>query len=161
MVLGTSCVRRNLLDSQVNVFLDAKSKASSFTEIPAKELILLYLQSALQELCGFLSTYSNIARNLFIASNPKRTHSVPCCNAKISCECPVDIQSTFYYSSVLVFLTCWVAESVKNHQVLQKGTLSHPTHLWKRQESDHWAAPTPATDKLQEIRKHWTPIPLH
>ncbi len=101
--LQSTEVRRNSLDSQVNVFLDTKSKASSFTEIPAKELILLYLQSTLQELCGFLSTHCNIARNLFIASNPKRPHSVPCCNAEISCECPVDIQSTFYYSSVFVF----------------------------------------------------------
>ena len=36
---------RIILDAQINVFLDTKSKVSSFTEVPTTQLVFLHLKN--------------------------------------------------------------------------------------------------------------------
>merc|ERR1712111_189777 len=65
-----------ILDSQIYVFLDAKSKVASVTEIALSQFILLHLQSTLQDFFSFSSSNGAMASNFFITLNTKRTHSV-------------------------------------------------------------------------------------
>lgn len=69
----------NILDSQINVFLDAKTKASRLAEVPPKQLVFLNFQTTLQELHRLLTSNSDIARNLLIMPNTKRPIGVSSC----------------------------------------------------------------------------------
>lgn len=69
----------NILDSKINMLLDAKTKTSSITKIPPQQFIFLHFQSTLQKLHGLLPSNSHIASNLLITSNPKGSNSVSCC----------------------------------------------------------------------------------
>jgi hypothetical protein len=69
-----------LLDAKINVLLDTKSKATSVTEVPPQQLVLLHLLATLQQLHCLLTPHRHIACDLLIAPDPKRPHSVPCCN---------------------------------------------------------------------------------
>ena len=69
----------SLLDSQINVLLNTKPKTSSITKVPSQQLIFLHLQTALQKLHCLLTPNSDIACNLFVTSDTKGPHSVPCC----------------------------------------------------------------------------------
>ena len=69
----------NLLDSQIDMLLNAKAKATSITEVPSEKFIFLHLQTTLQKLHCLVTSDSDIACNLLISSNPKGTNRVPCC----------------------------------------------------------------------------------
>jgi len=71
---------RKLLDSQINVLLNAEAKAASVAEVPPQKLVLLHLQTTFQKLHRLVTPHRHIARDLLVSSNPKGTHSVPCCN---------------------------------------------------------------------------------
>ncbi|KAJ0927550.1 hypothetical protein HanRHA438_Chr04g0184131 [Helianthus annuus] len=69
----------NLLDTEINVLLNTKTKAASVTEVASQKLVFLNLQATFQELHCLVTPNSDIARNLFVTPNAKRSHSVPCC----------------------------------------------------------------------------------
>lgn len=69
-----------LLDAEINVLLNTKTKAASFTEIPPEQLILLHLQSTLQQLHGLLTPHCHVASDLLITPDTKRPHGVPSCD---------------------------------------------------------------------------------
>lgn len=73
---------KSLLDSKINVLLNTKTKATSVTKVSPQELVLLNFQPTLQELHCFLTSDSDIACNLFITPDSKRSHSVSCCQTE-------------------------------------------------------------------------------
>lgn len=66
----------NLLDSKINVLLNTKAKASSVTEVPSQQLVLLNLQPTFQKLHRLLTSNGDIASNLLITPDSKRSYSV-------------------------------------------------------------------------------------
>jgi len=73
---------RKLLDSQINVLLNAEAEAASVAEVSPEQLVLLHLQTTFQKLHGLVTSHRYIAGDLLVSSNPKGTHSVPCCNGQ-------------------------------------------------------------------------------
>jgi len=69
----------NLLDSQINMLMNTKAKATSITKVPFEKFIFLHLQTTLQKLHRLVTSDSDIACNLLISSNPKGTNSVAFC----------------------------------------------------------------------------------
>jgi hypothetical protein len=69
-----------LLDAKINVLLDTKSKAASLTEIPPQQLVLIHLQATQS---SFSPRTCQIARDLLITPDPKRSDTVPCCNVTL------------------------------------------------------------------------------
>jgi hypothetical protein len=55
-----------LLDAKINVLLDTKSKATSVTEVPPQQLVLLHLQATLQQLHCLLTPHRHIACDLTV-----------------------------------------------------------------------------------------------
>lgn len=77
-----SFIMRRLLDSQINVLLNAEAEAASVAEVFPQELVLLDLQTTFQKLHRLVTPHGHIACDLLVSSNPKGTHSVPCCNTQ-------------------------------------------------------------------------------
>ena len=115
----------DLLDSEINVLLDTETEASRFTEIAAQQLVLLNLQSTLQELHGFLTTDSHVAGNLLITPDTEGTDSVPCCKTQ---------NQTSHYSPLITI-------SVTNKSPKITFSIGLPqtynTHPWKTQGTGH------------------------
>lgn len=72
-------IRVLLLDSLINVLLNAKSQAADVAEVPPEQFILLHLQATLQKLHRLVPSHCHMTRDLLVPPNPKRTHSVPSC----------------------------------------------------------------------------------
>ena len=71
-----------LLHAKINVLLNTKPKATSVTEVPPQELVLLHLQPTLEKLHCLLTPDRHIAGNLLITTNAERPDSVPRCKIK-------------------------------------------------------------------------------
>lgn len=67
---------RIIFNTQVNMFVDAKSKISGVGEIAAEEFVLLDLEACLQELHCLLPTNSYMAGDLFITADRPPSDSV-------------------------------------------------------------------------------------
>ena len=67
---------RIVLDAQVDVLLDAKSKVSVLREVRCLQLILANLESLLEDLGGLLSTDGDVNGDLLIASDGEGANSV-------------------------------------------------------------------------------------
>lgn len=67
---------RVVLDSQVNVLCDTETKVASLGEVPSSQLVLLDLESSLEDLLCLGSSDSDVASNLFVTSDTEASESV-------------------------------------------------------------------------------------
>merc|ERR1711976_170891 len=65
-----------VLDAQVNVLLDSKTKVASVREVVAPKLVLTHLKTPVQDLLGLGSSHSAVHRDLLISADSKGTHGV-------------------------------------------------------------------------------------
>ena len=72
-------VNSSLLDSKIDMLLYTKTKTASIAEVSPQQLVLLHLQSTLQELHRLVTPDRDITSNLFVTPDPKGPHSVSCC----------------------------------------------------------------------------------
>ena len=78
---------RVVLDTQINVLTNTKSKVTSIREVPLSQLVFLDSETTLENFLRLGTTDSDVNGNLFITTNTKRTDSVAsltCTSAKIS-----------------------------------------------------------------------------
>ena len=61
---------RVILDAQIDMLGDTKTKVSSLREVPLLEFVLLDLQPTLQNLLGFRPTDSDVHSNLLVSIYP-------------------------------------------------------------------------------------------
>lgn len=67
---------RVISGTQIDVFLDTKTKVASFRKVPSSQLVLLNLQPTLKDLLCLWSTDGNVDGNLFVTTNTKSSDSV-------------------------------------------------------------------------------------
>ena len=65
-----------ILDSQINVFLDAESKTAGIGEVYFLKLSILDLEAPLQNFIGFFSSYGNVHGHLFVSLDAETPDSV-------------------------------------------------------------------------------------
>ena len=65
-----------VLEAKVNVLFDAKSKVSSLAEVLPLELVLLNLESTLDDLHGLFSADGDVAGNLFVTADAEGADGV-------------------------------------------------------------------------------------
>lgn len=70
---------RAVLDTKVDVLLDAESEAPSVAEVPPEQLVLLDLEAALKQLHGLLAPHRDVAGDLLVTPDAERPHRVPRC----------------------------------------------------------------------------------
>lgn len=62
---------KSLLDSEIDVLLNAEAEAAGVTEIPSQELVLLDLQAALEELHCLVAPHSDVTGDLLVTPDPE------------------------------------------------------------------------------------------
>lgn len=67
---------RIVLDAQVNVLRDTKTKVTSLREVPLPQLILLDLETSLKDLLSLRAADSNMDSNLFVSSDTEGSDGV-------------------------------------------------------------------------------------
>lgn len=65
-----------VLDTKVNVLLDTETEVTGLGEVPPPQLVLLNLQSSLQNLLRLGTSDSNVGGNLFVPSDLERSDGV-------------------------------------------------------------------------------------
>lgn len=68
-----------ILESKIDVLLDAKAKVPCCAEVLLAQFILLHLEPTLKDLLGLLASHCDVAGDLLVTSNAKGTHSEACC----------------------------------------------------------------------------------
>jgi hypothetical protein len=68
--------RRIVLDTQIDVFADTEAEVASLREVALAELILLYLQSTLQDLLSLRSADGNVNSDLLVTTDTEGTDGV-------------------------------------------------------------------------------------
>ena len=68
---------RVVLETQINVFINSKAKVASGAEVPLLQLVLLDLESTLEDVQRTIAAHCHVAGNLFVTPNAKPTESVP------------------------------------------------------------------------------------
>jgi len=66
-----------VLDSEVDVLVDAEAEVARVTEVPLKELVLLHLEATLEDLQSLLPADGHVDGDLLITTDAKGTESVP------------------------------------------------------------------------------------
>jgi hypothetical protein len=70
--------RRIILDPKINVFADPETKVARLREIPFPQLVLLDLQSSLQDLLRLGAPHGDVDGDLFVAADTERSDGVAC-----------------------------------------------------------------------------------
>ena len=65
-----------VLDTKINVFLDAKAKVASVTEVVLPQLVFPDFESSFENLLCLGSSYCAVHSNLFVTSDTEGTHGV-------------------------------------------------------------------------------------
>jgi len=65
-----------VLDTKINVFADTETEVASLREVALAKLILLDLQSTLQDFLSFWSTDSDVHSNLLVTTDTEGTDGV-------------------------------------------------------------------------------------
>merc|ERR1712113_90549 len=68
--------RRVVLDTQVDVLVDTETEVAGLGEVALAELVLLDLETALEDLLGLGATDGNVDGNLFVPSDTESTDGV-------------------------------------------------------------------------------------
>lgn len=68
--------RRVVLDTEIDVLGDTETKVTSLGEVALAELILLDLQSTLQDFLGLWTTDGNVNSDLFVTTDTEGTDSI-------------------------------------------------------------------------------------
>jgi hypothetical protein len=69
--------RRVVLDAEIDVFADSETEVASLGEVALAKLILLDLQSTLQDFLGFGATDGNVHSNLLVTTDTEGSDGVP------------------------------------------------------------------------------------
>lgn len=67
-----------VLDAQINVLLDAKSKVASVAKVVFSQLVFTNFQTLVEDLLSFGPTHGAVDSDLLISPDPKGTHCVSC-----------------------------------------------------------------------------------
>lgn len=70
--------RRVILDAQIDMFADPEPKVARLREISFPQLVLLDLQSSLQDLFRLRAPNGDVHGDLFVTTDPERSDGVPC-----------------------------------------------------------------------------------
>lgn len=70
---------RVILDAQINMLLDSKSKVALRGEVLFSQLVLADFETFLEYLLGLGSTHCAVDSYLLVTTNTKRSNSVACC----------------------------------------------------------------------------------
>lgn len=89
---------RVVLDTQVNVLIDTKAKVASVGKVASSQLVLLDLESTLEDLFSLGPSDGNMAGNLFVSSNTESTEGYRVTRRKVS------LLKSFHISSSLSLL---------------------------------------------------------
>ena len=68
--------RRVVLDSEIDVLVNTETKVASLAEVLLKQLVLLDLETTLENLEGLLSTNGNVDRNFLVTTDSERSERV-------------------------------------------------------------------------------------
>lgn len=80
--------RRVVLDTQVNVLVDAETKVAGLGKVALAQLVLLDLEAALENLLGLWTADGDVHGDLFVTADTKGTDGVAglACGRKVSVE---------------------------------------------------------------------------
>ena len=67
---------RVVLDTQIDVLLDAEAETALLTEVSLLELVLLDLEALLQDLLGLLASHGDVASNLVVTADAEASNRV-------------------------------------------------------------------------------------
>lgn len=65
-----------VLDTQIDVLVDAEAKVAGLGEVPLEELVLLDLEATLEDLHGLLSADGDVDGDLLVTANAEGTEGV-------------------------------------------------------------------------------------
>jgi len=84
--VDTNC--RVVLDTQIDVFVDAKAEAAVLTEISDVQLVFLHFQTLLQNLLSLVTTHGRVHSDLFVSFDTKASDCEACfgCNWNLTSE---------------------------------------------------------------------------
>mmetsp|Transcript_31986 Transcript_31986/g.73561 ORF Transcript_31986/g.73561 Transcript_31986/m.73561 type:complete len:234 (+) Transcript_31986:184-885(+) len=68
--------RRVVLETEIDVLLDAEAEVAVVREVLLLELVLLHLEAALKHLLRLLATDGHVHRNLLVTADAERAHGV-------------------------------------------------------------------------------------
>lgn len=68
--------RRVVLQTQIDVLINAEAEVAGGREVLSLQLVLLHLQTQVQDLLGALTTDSDVCGDLFIAADREGAHGV-------------------------------------------------------------------------------------
>jgi hypothetical protein len=68
--------RRVVLDAEINVLADAEAEVASLREVALAQLVLLDLETTLEDLLGLGATDGDVDGDLFVTADTEGTNSV-------------------------------------------------------------------------------------